>query len=84
MQAMRTKTYTMRSRTADTGKDSHVDLPLEFEGKRAFAIWDSIRLGNLQFNARVEIDPSLLQKIARRDCDYYYRGELVLPRPENN
>jgi len=74
----------MRSRAADDGKNSLIDLPLEFEGKRAFAIWDSITLGNLKFKARVEIDPSLLQKIAYRDCDYYYRGQLVLPRPQNN
>ena len=81
---MCTKTYKMRSRAADDGKNSLIDLPLEFEGKRAFAIWDSITLGNLKFKARVEIDPNLLQKIGYRDCDYYYRGHLVLPRPQNN
>ena len=81
---MRTKTYKMRSRTADDGKNSLIDLPLEFEGQRAFAIWDSITMGNFKFKARVEIDPSLLQKSGYEDCDYYYRGELVLPRPENN
>jgi hypothetical protein len=81
---MRTKTYKMRSRAAENGKETHIDLPLEFEGKRAFAIWDSIAFGNFHLKARVEIDPSLLQKIGHRGCDYYYRGQLVLPRPENN
>ena len=81
---MPTKTYKMRSRTVEQGKDSEVDLPLEFEGSRAFAVWDSITFGNFKFKARVEIDPTLLQKISYRDCDYYYRGNLVLPRPENN
>ena len=81
---MRTKTYKMRSRTAEEGTNTEVDLPLEFEGKRAFAIWDSITFGNFKFKARVEIDPSLLQKSDYRDCDFYYRGQLVLPRPENN
>ena len=81
---MCTKTYKMRSHAADAGKNSLIDLPLEFEGKRAFAVWDSITLGNFKFKARVEIDPSMLQKIGYRDCDYYYRGQLVLPRPQNN
>jgi hypothetical protein len=81
---MRTKTYKMRSRAAGTGQASSIDLPLEFEGTRAFAIWDSIKFGNLQFKARVEIDPTLLQKSEKLGCDYYYNGQLVLPRPENN
>ena len=81
---MPTKTYKMRSRTAEEGKHTVVDLPLEFEGKRAFAVWDSITFGNFKFKARVEIDASLLQKIGYRDCDYYYRGHLVLQRPQNN
>lgn len=81
---MRTKTYRMRSQTAEEGKNATVDLPLEFEGKRAFAIWDSITFGNLKFKARVELDPDLLQKAAYRDFDYFYRGQLILPRPENN
>ena len=81
---MRTKTYKMRSHTAEEGKNATVDLPLEFEGKRAFAIWDSITFGNLKFMARVEIDPDLLQKGDYREFDYFYSGQLVLPRPENN
>ena len=81
---MPAKTYKMRSRAATDGKNNLVDLPLEFEGKRAFAIWDSIKLGNFKLTARLELDPALLQKVASVACDYFYRGELVLPRPECN
>ena len=81
---MRTKTYKMRSQAAGDGQARTIDLPLEFEGTRAFAVWDSIRFGKLQFKARVEIDPTLLQRSEKLGCDYYYRGDLVLPRPENN
>jgi hypothetical protein len=78
---MRTKTYKMRSRAAENGKETHIDLPLEFEGKRAFAIWDSIAFGNFHFKARVEIDPSL----RRRSPPIALLHALgVLPRPENN
>jgi len=81
---MRTKSYKMRSLSLKHGKPSFVDLDLEFEGKRAFVIWDSVTLGDYLLKARLEIDPKLLQQSGNRDCDYVYRGELVLPRPENN
>jgi hypothetical protein len=81
---MREKQYKMRGRSVDNGKTTVIDVELEFEGKRAFVVWDSFTLGTLQFKARVEIDPALLQAAAGRGCDYFYRGELVLPRPQNN
>jgi hypothetical protein len=66
------------------GKLECIDLDLEFDGKRAFVIWDSITLGDYLLKARVEIDPELLHADSGRGCDYIYRGELVLPNPENN
>jgi hypothetical protein len=74
----------MRSHTAEEGKNTTVDLPLEFEGNRAYAIWDSITFGDLKLKARVEIDPDLLQKSDYREFDFFYSGELILPRPSNN
>ena len=84
MESMRVKLFKMRSLTVDNGKSAFVDVNLEFEGKRAFVIWDSVVLGDYKLKARVEIDPELLQKSGGRGCDYYYRGQLILPRPENN
>lgn len=81
---MRAKMYKMRSLTVDEGKTTSIELNLEFEGKRAFVIWDSISFGDVLLKARVEIDPALLQKGAGRDWDFFYRGQLILPRPENN
>jgi hypothetical protein len=81
---MRTKTYKIRSRALTQGRSTFIDLDLEFEGKRAFVIWDSIPLGPYEFKARVEINPKLLQKAEDHGWDYFYRGKLVLPRPENN
>ena len=78
------KTYKMRGQTFSGGENSFVDLDLEFEGKRAFIIWEEMELGNFQLQARMEIDPRLLQRVEDRTCDYVYHGELVLPRPENN
>jgi len=81
---MHVKLYKLRSRTSNQGKPAFIDLDLEFDGKRAFVIWDSITLGNFLLKARVEIDPRLLQKGKGRDYDFVYRGELVLPQPEHN
>lgn len=81
---MRGKMFKLRSLTVDNGKPAFRDLELEFEGERAFVIWDSITLGAFLLKARLEINPELLQAGGGRGCDYYYRGELVLPRPENN
>jgi hypothetical protein len=78
------KIYKMRSRAFDNGKNSVVDLQLQFEGKRAFAIWDTISFGKYELTARLEINPKLLQKAGNCGYDFFYRGELVLPRPENN
>ncbi len=78
------KLYKMRSLTVSKGKTAFVDLNLEFEGNRAYVVWDSITFGEFLLKARVEIDPALLQEDAEPDCDFIYRGQLVLPRPENN
>jgi len=78
------KTYTMRSVTVDNGKNSVADLCLEFDGQRAFVIWDTIMLGTYQLKARLEIDPKRLKKARSQTWDYFYRGELVLPRPQDN
>jgi hypothetical protein len=81
---MQVKLYKMRSLTHQDGKKRLVDLELEFEGKRAYAILDSIPLGNYRFTARIELDPKRLRKSTDQCCDYFYSGKLVLPRPENN
>jgi hypothetical protein len=81
---MRVKQYKMRSLTVEQGKETCVDVDLEFEGSRAFVVWDSITVGTAMFKARVEIDPALLLKEGGRTWDFFYRGELVLPRPQNN
>ena len=81
---MRAKLYKVRGRAVAKGKMKFIDLDLEFDGERAFVIWDSITLGNFLLKARVEIDPLLLHEDSGRGWDYVYRGELVLPNPENN
>ncbi len=81
---MRVKMYKMRGLTVKNGRPSFVNLDLEFEGRRAFVIWDSVTLGSFLLKARLEIDPDLLLKDVGREWDYLYRGKLELPRPELN
>lgn len=81
---MRVKSYKMRGLTLKNGIEAAIEMDLEFEGNRAFAIWDSVSLGAFELKARVELNPKLLKKDASLCCDFVYRGELVLPRPENN
>jgi hypothetical protein len=78
------KMYTLRSLINQNGKNSLVDLQMEFEGKRAFAIWDSIPIGDYKLKARLELDPKLLKKVQNYGCDFFYHGELILPEPRNN
>lgn len=84
MNSLRMRTYKMRSTTVNGGKTSVVDVNMEFEGTRAFVIWESVPLGHYQLQARLEIDPRLLQRVQHHGCDYLYHGELILPRPEDN
>ena len=81
---MQIKVFKMRSLAVEQGKKAFVVVNLEFEGERAFVVWDSITVGEYNLKARVEIDPELLQKAGDRGCDFYYHGDLVLPVPENN
>lgn len=81
---MHPKIYRLRSRTRQGSNAALKDLDLEFEGDRAFIIWDSIPLGSCNLKARVEIDPHRLEKSPAKACDYLYRGELVLPCPQEN
>lgn len=81
---MSAKTYKLRSLALTQGHNTFVNLNLEFEGKRAFIIWDSFPVGHFQLKARLEIDPKLLHKAEAQGWDYYYSGKLVLPRPEHN
>ena len=78
------KPYKLRSMSVENGVRTCVELPLEFEGERAFVIWDSVRLGSYKFKARLEIDPHLLQKTQPNALEFLYSGHLELPRPQNN
>ena len=66
------------------GKDALKDYQLEFEGTRAYLVWDAVSVGCLLFKARVELNPRLLRRIDEGSSKYYYRGKITLPRPENN
>ncbi len=78
------KTYTLRHAAPKNGQKAAIDLPLEFEGDRAFVVWDSLTVGNYEIKARVEINPRLLKRASRGGSEFDYRGRLVLPRPEQN
>ena len=81
---MKREMYTLRSLTVKNGKNTFVELDLEFEGHRAFVIWDSISFGNCRLKALLEIDPERLVKMGECHPEYEYRGEIELPRPEDN
>jgi hypothetical protein len=66
------------------GKVALQDYQLEFEGRRAFLVWDVVSVGTLLFKTRVELNPKLLRKLDVRGLGYYYRGKVRLPRPEHN
>jgi hypothetical protein len=66
------------------GKDALKDFQLEFDGTRAYLVWDAVSVGCLLFKARVELNPRLLRRIDGGSSKYYYRGKITLPRPENN
>ncbi len=66
------------------GKQAFKDLELEFDGVRAYVVWDTVPVGSYQLKARLEINPALLMKSGGRGCDFFYQGALVLPRPELN
>ena len=81
---LRMKTYKLRSLTTENGKNSMIDLSLEFDGTRAFAIWDSISVGKYELRARLELNPKLLLESGDPGYDFFYQGKLVLPRPQDN
>ncbi len=74
----------LRHLSLNNGQSTLVDLPLEFEGRRVYVLWDLVVLGRHQFKARIEIDPKLLDRLNGPGGNYAYRGPLVLPRPQDN
>lgn len=66
------------------GKVALQDYQLEFEGQRAFLVWDVVPIGTFLFKTRVELNPKLLRRVDIRGLGYYYRGRVRLPRPEQN
>lgn len=74
----------LRRLALSNGGHALIDLPLEFEGKRVFVVWDQIVLGRQELKARIEVDPKLLQRLRGPGRDYSYRGQLILPRPQDN
>jgi hypothetical protein len=66
------------------GNDALKDFPLEFEGTRAYLVWDTVSVGNLLLKARVELNPKFIRRLDGRGYHYYYRGRITLPCPENN
>lgn len=76
--------YTLRSLTVKDGKNTFIELDLQFEGQRAFIIWESVNFGNFRLKALLEIDPDRLIRTGERHPEYEYSGQLELPRPEDN
>lgn len=74
----------MRSFALAKGKKTFFNLRLEFEGDRAFVVWDVVNCGDYEFKTRFEIDPKRLRRARCRECDYVYNGQLDLPRPQDN
>jgi len=74
----------MRSLAVENGRTTCIDLRLEFEGKRVFVIWDSVPVGGYELKVRLELDPKRLEKGGGTGWDFFYRGQLVLPRPQDN
>jgi hypothetical protein len=66
------------------GKKALKEFQLEFEGTRAYLVWDTFNIGRLLFRARVELNPRLLRKLDKQSSKYYYRGKITLPHPEDN
>ena len=81
---MRVKSYKLQGLTLKNGKQAAIEMDLEFEGKRSFAIWDFVSVGAYELKARVELNLKLLKKDISLCCDFVYRGELVFSRSENN
>ena len=81
---MRVKFYKMRGLSQKSEVQPPIDLELEFDGKRAFAVWECFQIGKYEFKARLEINPRLLKKLRSSNCNYLYRGELEIPRPQDN
>jgi hypothetical protein len=80
-------TVTIKIKTRDchgAGKYALEDYQLEFEGDRAFLVWEEFNVGNLFFKAVVELNPNLLRRIEGRSTNYYYRGKITLPHAEDN
>ena len=76
--------FVMRGFAVENGKDRLVEMEIEFEGNRAFAVWDTVTCGRYEFKARVELDATLLQRAIGQSHEFEYRGQLVLPRPQDN
>jgi hypothetical protein len=73
----------IRRRRFRKRKISIINLDIEFEGRRAFAICDRVPVGHYEFKVRLELDPRLLEKVAGRRV-FVYHGEVPLPKPEEN
>jgi len=66
------------------GKKVQMHFQLDFEGTRAFLVWETFKVGKQIFVARVELNPRLLRRTAGKSSNYSYRGKIALPQPENN
>ena len=64
----------LRHLARENGRGKLVELPLEFEGERAFVIWDWAVLGRQQFKARIEIDPERRDSIGVWDGGEFTDG----------
>lgn len=78
-------TVRIRSKIYHTdGKKVLIHFQLDLEGTRAYLVWDTFTVGRMIVKARVELNPRLLRRIAGKSSNYFYRGKITLPRPENN
>jgi hypothetical protein len=84
------KIYKVMAFSMQSGKPGLIesDLIFEADGKRAQLVlewWPNTGSGDVP-KTTIEIEPAFLQRVSGQNmkCDFFYRGQIPIPAPEDN
>ncbi len=69
------------------GKNQFAVFEMQGSADNPFAIYELEDIRGVRFSKTCRLDPKLLQKLppdSKMKADYFYQGQIVFPKPEEN
>ncbi len=80
------KTHKVLTLILEDGKNEMAEIDMIFQSGKPFAVFEYKSFSDNRElpTILVPLDPALLQPATLPSADYFYGGQIVIPKPEDN